>query len=78
MKSRTEYVRCIQHTHAEREGTSWCGKKIFSFDWVFQDIDHATYATLNGSRQVPCPNCVSVIISSLENELKGSTFQTDL
>jgi hypothetical protein len=61
MTNRLDYIKCIQHTHAERKKTSWCGKSLYSFDWVFQDIDHAVYATMNEARQVPCPECIAAI-----------------
>jgi hypothetical protein len=61
MSNRPEYIRCIQHTHADRKKTSWGGKSIYSFDWVFQDIDHAIYATMNEALQVPCPECIAAI-----------------
>ena len=68
MTERPEYIRCIQHTHAEKQKTSWCGKQLFSYDWVFQDIDHATYTMMNGGRLVPCPDCVNAIINVLKND----------
>ena len=67
-KSRPEYIRCIQHTHVDKQKTSWCGEKLYSFDWVFQDIDHATYTVMNGGRQVPCPDCINSIIEILKND----------
>ena len=66
MTERPEYIRCIQHTHAEKQNTSWCGKQVYSFDLPFQDIDHATYSVMNGSRLVPCPDCVNSIFQILE------------
>ena len=68
MTERAEYIKCIQHTHAEKQKTSWCGKQLFSFDWVFQDIDHATYNVMSGGRQVPCPECVNAIFGILKND----------
>lgn len=65
--SRPDYIKCIQHTHADLSKTSWCGKKIYSFDWVFQDIDHAVYSVQSGSRQVPCPDCVNKINEVFNN-----------
>jgi len=53
-KKRPEYIKCIQHTHVDLPETSWCGEKLFSFDWAFQDIDDAVYSVQQGSRQVPC------------------------
>lgn len=63
-----DYIRCIQHTHAEKQKTSWCGKNLFNFDLSFQDIDHAVYSLANGSRLLPCPDCVNVIVNVLKNE----------
>jgi len=67
-KTRPEYIRCIQHTHVDKQKTSWCGQKLSSFDLPFQDIDHATYTVMNGGRQVPCPDCVKFIIGILKND----------
>lgn len=67
MTNRPEYIRCIQHTHAELKNTSWCGKSLYSFDWVFQDIDHATYSIMNEVRQVPCPECITAIREVFKN-----------
>ena len=67
-ETRPEYIRCIQHTHLDKQKTSWCGKTLYNYDWVFQDIDHATYNIMNGGRQVPCPDCVNVILGVLKNE----------
>lgn len=67
-KNRPEYIRCIQHTHADKLKTSWCGEKLHNFDIPFQDIDHATYSVMNGGRLVPCPDCVNVIMEILKND----------
>lgn len=61
MTNRPEYIKCIQHTHAERKKTSWCGKSLSSFDWSFVDIDHAVYATMNNDRLIPCRECITAI-----------------
>lgn len=61
MQNHLEYIKCIRHTHEERKNTSWCGKAVYTFDWTFVDIDHATYSIMNGSRNVPCPDCIKVI-----------------
>lgn len=66
--NRPEWIRCIQHTHIDDQNTSWCGKRLSNFDLPFQDIDHATYSVKNGSRLVPCPECVDTIIGILKNE----------
>ena len=67
-ETRPEYIRCIQHTHLDKQKTSWCGKTLYNYDWVFQDIDHATYGVLNGGRLVPCPDCVNTILGVLNND----------
>lgn len=61
MTTRPKYIRCIQHKHSDYKNKTWCGKTYFICDWVFQDIDHAVYAILDESRQVPCPECISTI-----------------
>lgn len=61
MTTRPEYIRCIRHTHSEYKNKTWCDKTFSSFDWVFQDIDHATYTILDKSRLIPCPECISAI-----------------
>lgn len=63
---RPEYVRCIKHTHKDRKKKSWCGKSLYSFDWVFQDLDHAAYSQIEESRQLPCPECLRVAIQTLQ------------
>jgi|LakMenE18May11ns_1017448.scaffolds.fasta_scaffold9651710_2 hypothetical protein len=64
-KTRPEYIKCIQHTHADRQKTSWCGQGLSSFDWCFQNIDHAAYSIENQNLQVPCPECLLVVKSAL-------------
>ncbi len=61
MTNRPEYISCIQHTHADRVKTSWCGKTLYTFDWFFQNIDHAAHTVMNEARQVPCPECIAAI-----------------
>lgn len=58
---RPEHIRCIRHTHADKRGLSWCGKAVSNFDLCFQDIDHAAYSAQNGSRLLPCSECVEEI-----------------
>lgn len=69
-KTRPEYIKCIQHTNTplHTQKTSWCGEKLSSFDWVFQNIDHAVYSVQNGSRQVPCPDCLKKIYEILKDD----------
>jgi hypothetical protein len=67
-ESRPEYIRCIKHNHGDYPNTTWCGEKYSSFDWVFQDIDHATYTAMDGGRLVPCPDCLNAIFEVLKND----------
>lgn len=60
-----EYVRCIQHTHADHQSESWCGEKLSRFDKPFLDIDHAAYTVRNEGRLIPCPDCVNEIFRIL-------------
>lgn len=64
---RPEWIRCIKHNHADYDKEAWCGRKISCFDWVFQDIDHAAYATMGEARQVPCPDCIDTIVKVLKD-----------
>ena len=61
MTDRPEYIRCIRQTHAEHSDKSWCGR-LLSDEWVFENIDHATY---NRGRLLPCPECAMAIIKRL-------------
>jgi hypothetical protein len=47
-------------------GKSWCGEDLHYFDWAYQNIDHAAYSIINGSRQVPCSRCLKAIAKVLE------------
>ena len=67
-KPRPEYIRCILHTHADLPKTSWCGEQLSGLQsqyWAFQNIDHAVYSVQQGSRQVPCPDCLKKIYEVL-------------
>ena len=59
-------VEKVKFVHYIREVFSFAVlRNTDKFDWVFQDIDHATYAIMDGSRLVPCPDCLNVITSVL-------------
>ena len=67
-KPRPEYIRCIQHTHADLPKTSWCGEQLSGLQsqyWAFQNIDHAVYSVQQGSRLIPCPDCLKKIYEVL-------------
>lgn len=63
---REEYIKCVQHTHAEKLKTSWCGRILSSFDLAFQTIDHAAYTRLQDGRLLICPQCKHEIIKTLK------------
>lgn len=66
---RPEWVHCIEHTHTQKRGTTWCGRSPLISDFLFQGIDHAAYSTLSESRLVTCPECVEAIASLLRMDV---------
>ena len=69
IENRPEYIRCIQHTHADLSKTSWCGEELSGLQsqyWAFQNIDQAVYSVQEGSRLIPCPDCLKKIYEVLE------------
>lgn len=71
MSDRPDYVKCIQHTHADLKGQAWCGR-LCSMEWVFQSLDHATYNAASGGYLVACPECVHAVMSCFQS--KGSRW----
>jgi hypothetical protein len=66
---RPEYVTCIQHTHAERKGTTWCGRPLGPLgEFCFVDIDHAAYERLRGGRLLVCPECARIVTERLNSD----------
>ena len=55
---------CIAHSHAEKQGISWCSRYIVT-EFTFISIDHAIYS-LQQSRLLICPDCVNVIRQALD------------
>lgn len=64
--TRPDYVRCISSTRDQ----SWCGEPL-ALDWYFQSTDHAILAVKNGSRMLPCPNCLLAVIEALDTVIKA-------
>jgi hypothetical protein len=64
--------RHIKQTHVDRSAFAWCGMPLTQFDWSFADIDHATYASQQGSLIQVCPACVEVVTAALKAG-KGKT-----
>ncbi len=62
-----EYVKHIADTHVDRSGKSICGKGI-ACEWAFVSIDHAFLSQLAGSLQLPCPDCVKIVIDAISTD----------
>lgn len=70
MSNRPDWLKCIRHTHVEKERLSWCGRDVgkpnaLGCEWTFVNLDHAAYANANGTRLLPCPACVKVACAAL-------------
>jgi hypothetical protein len=76
--------QCIRHTHEDLKGTSWCGRALYSSDWVFQSLDQAACAQMGESCQVPCKRCLKTATDALKgnyrlpNQTNSETLQTSL
>jgi hypothetical protein len=71
----------IKHTHAARPAMAWCGAALSSFDWCFQDIDHAAYECANPSliEVDVCNPCVDAVVGALRvgNQPPGEEKRVD-
>lgn len=63
---RPEFVRCIQSTHANFVGISWCGRSV-AHEWTFVSVDHSAFSGKHGDRLVACRECVAAVIAGLRN-----------
>lgn len=66
MRERPDYVTCVEHTHEERKGTAWCGRRVTGFRFV--GLDHAAYNALASGRLVACPECVAAAVKALRGD----------
>lgn len=56
---RPEYVHCIERPWTKPlDRSTFCGRPLEVFDWSFMSLFHATEAARQGSRLVPCEECV--------------------
>ena len=57
-----------KHVISTQNGTkiSYCGKKLNSLDWAFQDAEHAISTIKIGSHIEVCEDCKKEIIKILE------------
>jgi hypothetical protein len=58
----SDHVKHIRHTYVPFQGRAWRGRTLTSFDWQFQDLDHAAY---NAGRTVACRSCVKAAVRAL-------------
>ncbi len=65
---RPDYIHCIAHTHADKKRTTYCGRKIESFEWVFNGIDHAANTRMNKDSLLVCPQCRDAVAKLLESD----------
>lgn len=67
MSATADYVKHVQHTHADQRGDeAWCGVTVTKYDLPFESIDHAAYS--RDGRLLPCPRCVAAITQALRRE----------
>lgn len=65
--SRPDYIKCIRFN----KQNSWCGKRVYSFDWLFETIEHA--AMNRGNNLLVCAECSSEVFRNL----KENTFSLE-
>ncbi len=56
------------HKH---EIETWCGHRPGSFEWLFQDAQHALLSIEQGTLLVPCNNCLAAIIKTAQKVNRG-------
>lgn len=65
MAERPEWVKCIEHDHADLKGQSWCGRALPPSEFRFAGVDHAAENGRQGGRLVACSECVLKIAEAL-------------
>lgn len=65
MSERDEWIKCVRDIHEDNKGKSWCGQQLYG-QWAFMDIDHAALNGRNKGRLIVCPECLSAIVSALQ------------
>lgn len=50
----------------KHEIETWCGHRPGSFEWLFQDAQHALLSIEHGALLVPCKNCLAAIIKTAQ------------
>ncbi len=62
---RPEWIVCIDDTHADNLGKTWCGKPKPPLTFTFVSVDHAAINGRNKGRLVCCPECAKAVIEAL-------------
>ncbi len=63
---RPDWVQCINRTHEEHKGESWCGRPK-AMEFRFTSLDHAAENGRQEGRLVACPDCVDAACTALRN-----------
>lgn len=60
---RPDYVKCVRRSapSSGTPGKTLCGRNFWSFEWTFQDVEHALQNEEQGGRLVTCPECAAAI-----------------
>ncbi len=66
---RPEWIKCVMSPVLCFIGVmSWCGKNYRHHEWLFTNLAHAEGAVSQGSRLVPCPECLERARKAMEAE----------
>jgi len=73
----TECKHVIKYTHDDgvklRNPTTWCGRKVYANDWLFQDAAHVLLALDQSTCVTPCKQCLKAMRKVINAELKGES-----
>lgn len=61
---RPDYVKCVA-TGYQGESVSWCGRRLYKYEWHFMDASHAALNGRAEGRLLTCPECAKAIAAAL-------------
>ena len=64
----SEVVKHIAETHADRIGTTICGRRLGPTEFYFVDIDHAFNNARNRGRLLTCKRCIAEVAKQFREE----------
>lgn len=64
MAERPNYIKCVA-TGIVGENVSWCGRRLYAFEWHFMDASHAALNGRAEGRLLTCPECAKAIGTAL-------------